>query len=179
MFGEGTRFIRLAEDHEFKPFDCEDSDLNEFLLEDSKAYLQEHLAVVYLVENDQDTIAFFSVANDRISVEDFSTNSQYNKFKKSTFASAKHFKSYPAVKIGRFGVDKNYSRSGLGSKLMNYIKYWFIDNNKTGCRFITVDAYNKPEALNFYKKNKFSFLTDTDVGQKTRAMYFDLMRFTT
>ena len=55
-----------------------------------------------------------------------------------------------------------------------------ITENKTGCRFITVDAYQS--AVPFYMKNGFLFM-----GQQERlryeshegdtvAMYFDLMQ---
>jgi GNAT superfamily N-acetyltransferase len=92
---------------------------------------------------------------------------------------------YPSVKIGRLGVDKKYDGSGLGSDLLDFIKDWFIDGqNKTGCRFILVDAYNIPRVLSFYQKNKFEFLMDEEreakyskkkVSElKTRLMFFDL-----
>ena len=56
--------------------------------------------------------------------------------------------------------------------MLNYIKFWFTDVNKTGCRFITVDSYKS--AVGFYKKNGFDFLSKEDEGQITRLMYFDL-----
>jgi hypothetical protein len=49
---------------------------------------------------------------------------------------------------------------------------WFIENYKTGCRFITVDAYSK--SLGFYLKNGFIFMTSKDEDKDTRLMYFDL-----
>ncbi len=56
------------------------------------------------------------------------------------------------------------------------MKNWFTTNSKTGCRFLTVDAYNNPDTLNFYKKNDFEFFTSDDENDSTRAMYFDLIR---
>jgi hypothetical protein len=53
------------------------------------------------------------------------------------------------VKIGRFGVNKKLHRSGIGTQQMKFIKHLFTLENKTGCRYITVDAYNKSEILNF------------------------------
>ena len=61
---------------------------------------------------------------------------------------------------------------------MNYIKMYFMDDNKTGCRYITVDAHT--DAIPFYLKNGFNFLqiddksTDTD-SDSTHLMFFDLM----
>ena len=60
---------------------------------------------------------------------------------------------------------------------MDFIKAFFTIKNKTGCRFITVDAYNYPLTVNFYKKNGFEFLTSQDAKEDTRSMYFDLMTF--
>ncbi|MCQ2225529.1 MAG: GNAT family N-acetyltransferase, partial [Paludibacteraceae bacterium] len=46
-------------------------------------------------------------------------------------------------------------------------------DNKTGCRFLTVDAYL--DAVPFYEKNGFSLLTTEDEDSTyTRLMYFDL-----
>lgn len=63
------------------------------------------------------------------------------------------------------------------------IKSWMVSNNKTGCRFITVDALKK--AVPFYQKNSFLFLgneerqryerdLDNPNSNGTYAMYFDL-----
>jgi len=71
---------------------------------------------------------------------------------------------------------------------MDFIKSWFIDpNNKTGCRFIVVDAYNETIPIKYYRNNDFEFLFSTEEQEKeymgllevdtlkTRLMYFDLI----
>ena len=46
---------------------------------------------------------------------------------------------------------------------MNFIKTWFVqEDNKTGCRFLVVDAYNQPKVLSFYERNKFKYLYATE-----------------
>ena len=45
-------------------------------------------------------------------------------------------------------------------------------DNKTGCRFLTVDAY--AGAVPFYLKNGFIPLNDEDADADTRLLYFDL-----
>ncbi len=55
----------------------------------------------------------------------------------------------PAVKIGSLGVHVDFARAGVGSRIMDYLKVWFTAWNKTGCRFILVDAHNKPEVVAF------------------------------
>jgi len=52
----------------------------------------------------------------------------------------------------------------------------FLRDNRTGCRFMTVDAYNNPQVINFYQKNGFAFLSEADQKKETRSMYFDLKR---
>ena len=53
----------------------------------------------------------------------------------------------------------------------------FTTRNKTGCRFITADAYNNSSTIAFYSKNGFTFISDTDLKLATRLMCFDLMTF--
>ena len=120
------------------------------------------------------TIAFFSLLNDKISALDTSNN--FWKKLKAMFPEGKRYKSYPAVKVGRLGVSQRHQSEGLGSKLMDYIKILFLKKNKSGCRYITVDAYNKPRVLAFYERNHFNyFRTDNNSKMgKTRLMYFDL-----
>ena len=61
------KIVRLTQEHSFKSFDCGESDLNDFLLQDAKQYLKGLLAVTYVIEDDDSTVAFFSLSNDRIS----------------------------------------------------------------------------------------------------------------
>jgi hypothetical protein len=52
---------------------------------------------------------------------------------------AKHTRTYPALLIGRLGVNGQFQRSGLhlGSQVIDYLISWFIHpDNKTGCRLI-------------------------------------------
>jgi hypothetical protein len=70
-------------------------------------------------------------------------------------------------------VDEHAKGNQLGSGLLDYIKSMFVINNKTGCRFITVDAYLA--AIPFYEKNGFRMMNQEDDDPHTRLMYFDLM----
>jgi hypothetical protein len=62
------KIIRLGPSYKILPFDCLDSDLNEFLVKDSKNYLKQLLSVTYLIEYEGFTIAFFSLSNDKITI---------------------------------------------------------------------------------------------------------------
>ena len=153
--------VRRLDEHErIESFDCGDADLNDFIMNESFIYRNELLAVSYVVEDAfGKVLAYFSLANDKISL--------------SEFENEKRLKSYPAVKICRFGVDVSTHNLHLGSKLLNFIKGYFVINNKTGCRFITVDAYI--DAVPFYLKNNFLELTSSDEdASHTRLLYYDL-----
>lgn len=168
-----VKIVRLCEDHNFLPFKCSDSDLDEFLLNDSKNYLRQLLSVTYLIEYEGVTIAFFSVLNDKISIQDFESNRKFKRIFQDLMPAGKRYKSYPAVKIGRFAVHAAYQNQRFGSTLLDYIKGLFIVNNKTGCQYITVDAYS--QSLKFYENNGFEYFSDIDKGKDTRQMYFSLL----
>lgn len=162
-------FIRLGvDDLRDNDFDCGNDDLNEFFFDDSKDNCRELMAITYAWNLKGKTIAFFSVSNDSVTSQDVEN---FNKFRK-ILPWGKRYKTLPAVKIGRFAVHKDFKKNGHGSNIMDFIKIWFITRNKTGCRFIIVDALN--EALPFYEKNGFSFLSSDDKCGSTRLMYFDL-----
>jgi len=72
-------FTRLSSEHQLKPFDCNDADLNDFFFNEAKNYQEGLLAVTYLIETKEETVAFFSLLNDKIAMEDFDTNSQWYK----------------------------------------------------------------------------------------------------
>ena len=172
------KLIRLSADYEIPLFDCGDSDLNDFLINDSKNYLEKLLAVTYLLVSGDKTAAFFCVANDKISVQDSDSKSQWKKLSK-VMPFHKRYESFPAVKIGRFAVDISMKGQGLGTALLDYIKEFFMTNNRTGCLFVTVDAYT--ESLEFYEKNGFKYLCpirEQEKNEKTRLMYYSLRELT-
>ena len=169
--------MRLDETVTIKPFECEKGDLNDFLRDDALNYAKELLAVTHLYEYEGKTVAFYSVFNDRIVYDDFSGRSARDKFLKC-ISFQKRRSSLPSVTIGRLGVHKDYEGIGIGTAILDYVKMSFTTLNKTGCRFITVDAYTKPlRTTKFYQRNGFVFLTSKDEGKETRLRYFDLMEF--
>lgn len=167
------KLIRLNPDIKQKSFVSIDSDLNDFLTNDALNYSNQLLAVTYILETELDTVAFFSLLNDKISIKE-QGRSWRERFNKK-FPHRKRINNYPAVKIGRLAVSQNYANCGMGSQILEFIKALFTVNNRTGCRFITVDAYRA--ALPFYEKNGFKYLTDNDKEEDTRLMYYDLKRF--
>lgn len=164
--------IRLTPDYSCKDFECSDEDLNNYFYNDAKPALQDLNAVTYLFESPDRTLAFCSLLNDKISKEDTSKN-RWKAIKKKF---SQTYSSYPAVKIGRLAVHESARGQGLGRQIMDYLTFLFIENNKTGCRFITVDAY--ANSLGFYEKCGFIYFSSGDKNCDTRQMYYDLKSVT-
>ncbi len=163
---------RLTADTDIHPFDCGDDDLNGFLMNDAKAFMQKKIANTFLLTDGGKTVAYYSLLTDKISKRD-TTNSNWRRLKKK-FPHEKHFNSYPALKIGRFAVSQDYKGQNIGSELMTYIKRTLHENKLYAAfRFITVDAYLS--AIPFYEKNDFHLLVSEEENPYTRSMYFDMM----
>lgn len=166
------RLIRLTSDYELSTFDCGDSDLNEFLLDDAKHFLEKRIANTFILEDNGRIAAYFCLLNDKISRLEM-TNSQWKKVKDS-FPDGKRFRSYPSIKIGRFAVSIDYRGQNIGKELMILIKKLLnTDQNYSAFRFITVDAYIS--AIDFYRRNGFKELTKKEEDEHTRLMFFDMM----
>ena len=170
-------------------FDCGDEDLNAFFQEDAFNYDAQLLGRSYcfLSALEGDIAAIFTLSNSAIRVAELPNNAKRRLVKLIPWV--KQGRNYPAVLIGRLGVSRKYRNQKIGSQIIDFIKAWFLSNhNKTGCRFVVVDAYNKEDVLHFYSNadNKFSFLfkeesqeklynsIPADENLKTRQMYFDL-----
>lgn len=168
-------FRQIETDTEIKSFDCGDADLNDFLVSDAKNYLRSMMALTYLLEDNSEckTVAYYSLLNDKI-VFDPEEKLFWNRLNRK-IVNSKRRKEYPAVKIGRLAVSKDYAGNHIGEAILLQVKHMFATMSRSACRFITVDAY--AAAVPFYERCGFMFLTDKDRTSKTRAMYFDLINF--
>ena len=188
---------RLTEELSQLPFSCGntdgDRDLEEFFHTQALMFAKEKLGQTYCVINNEgeeaEIVAFFTVSNDSIKTT-FIPKKAVNKIERK-IPGRKHLHTYPAVLIGRLGVNRKYQGCDyfIGQQIINYIKIWFTDDdNKTGCRFLVVDAYNKEKVLSFYERNKFKFLYADEATEKqeqhieneneqlhTRHMFLDLL----
>lgn len=167
---------RLSSDDDLDPFTCGDDDLDEFIRNDAFDYLNERLAISYVVGIRNEIVAYFSIANDRLSYDDFENSTSFNRFRKRHFVNSKRIKGYPAVKLCRLAVKSSHKGKKIGTFIINFIKGLFYNENKSACRFLTVDA--NESALRFYSSNGFNFiLTTINEGHRTIPLYFDLADF--
>lgn len=159
-FFSSVNIIRLQDDYIIKPFNCDGADFDGFLFQEAKKNQKYLLSVTYLLESKEQTIAYYTVANDLLRVNltnNRSFRSQIKKLSNDTFVhDLLKRETFPAVKIGILAVGKEFQNMGIGTKILDYLTYGFINNsNKTGCLFMTVDAVRG--ATRFYTKNGFKF----------------------
>ena len=175
-----------------KTFSCDDDDLDEFFAKDCLLNQQKLLGKTYFfcLRSRPDTIvSAFSLSNDSIRLTNRITDEYKEQFLDDTELHDKTMKRFPAVLIGRLGTNKEFAGKGYGSAMMDFIKVLFRTNNRTGCRFLIVDALNRPDTLHYYEKNDFRYLIEDErleaksmgigVGRlplNTRLMYFDLLK---
>lgn len=95
---------KLESDERIGSFDCGDADLNDFILNESLFYREALLAVSHVFEDKAtgEVAAYFSLANDRVSLSDFADKTEFNRFRRKRFPNEKRMKSYPAGKLCRF-----------------------------------------------------------------------------
>lgn len=174
-------------------FDCGVNDLNDFFANDALAYERDLMGKTYCwLDNSDDRkiVAMITLANAGIQTTRLPNNPRRHLNK--AIAYNKQGRTYPAVLIGRLGVDKDYQSSlfRIGAQIMDFIKDWFISSdNKTGCRFIIVDAANNSRTLSYHERNGFKPLFPRENDEKafyelgeadelrTRMYYFDLLTY--
>jgi GNAT superfamily N-acetyltransferase len=142
-------------------FNCGNDDLNDYFHNEALLHKQELLTQTYCLQRSDFpdiTFAILHVCNDSVHLE------QYKRF--VVLPREKQHLHMPAVKLTRLGVSKDYQRKNIGSKALNMLKEFFTNDNRTGCRLITVDAYNTPSVLKFYESNFFTLFSDTEKDRK-------------
>lgn len=182
--------VQLEDTTNLSSFTCNHSDLDDFLIKDAKKYSSELLGKTYLFMKDdtKEIVAFFTVSNASLNLRELSRTKK--KKVDGDIPYPKRRVSYPSVLLGRLGVSTNFQGNSIGQQVLEFIKFWFRFDNKTGCRFIIVDAYNELPVLRFYEKNGFIFLqSEVDelaqlheergisANLNTRHMIFDLTKF--
>jgi len=173
---KSLRLVRLDADKEFAQFStfcCGDDDLNDFIRGDALAHKKQLIVETYVLKEATlgDPVAFISFCNDSIPLTQLKRNS------KKFLPMGKRYDNMPAVKIARLGVRSDLQDNNIGTHMINMTKAFFTSDNRTGCRFITVDAYNTENVRRFYEKNDFQYFRKQDEDKPTRIMYLDLKRF--
>ncbi len=173
-----------------RPFSCGNPDLDDFFLNDALAYDRDLMGKAYcwVLNNDvTHIVGFVTLANASIQTTHMQNNPKRHLNK--SVAYSKQGRTYPAGLIGRIAVAREFQGKEfqIGKQMMEFVKDWFIaDDNKTGGRYILVDAMNSEHTLNYYKRNGFKplfpriedekeFYHIKDGELRTRMFYYDLL----
>ena len=193
---EQCDFMELTEEvlQQCNGFTCKDADITEFFTHDYADYTYQLSGKSYcFVKPDtSEIVCAFTVANSSVKVASLPSGLR-NKLNRK-IPNAKRSPQYPAVLVGQLAVSDLFSGHHIGDELLDFIKSWFIDPlNKTGCRYVIVDAVNHPKVFDDYQRNDFKFLFSSDEEEwvflhnkghepnapvepmRTRLMYFDLI----
>lgn len=156
--------------HDVSAFDCGDADLNDFLKNDCFRYQGEYLSHTRLVYCERRLVAFLTLLADSILLK--------TKEKKSLIGYDWAIISFPAVKIGRLAIAKEFQRQGIGRELIRYTIGLVVRLNEElhiGSRFITLDAY--PDSIPFYERCGFVFNLAYNDPRKTHpSMRYDILK---
>lgn len=179
-----------------QPYSCsKDEQIQQFFCEEFSDYERQLLGKTYcFVTHDKRIAAAFSVANSSLRVDNIPKPKRNKLNRKIPFS--KQRAQYPAVLVAQLAVFDGFGGLHLGGEVMDFIKSWFINPlNKTGCRYVVVDAVNNPNVIRFYQDNGFDFIfsseeeeqaymqrtvspKDAEAFRRTRLMVFDLMTVT-
>ena len=159
-------FYKLSFERPITNFDCGDNDLNDFFNHDALLFQRERLGQTYFfcLKETKRVVCAYSLSADSLKTA-LLPGSRIKKVKE-LIPREKALQSYPALLIGRLGVASEFNGQGIGSQLLEYIKYYCDDQFSHLVRFLVVDAYNNNSVLSFYQKNGFSFVFSTEQQEK-------------
>ena len=146
-------------------FSSGDEDIDDFFLNEAEESYKNGMSVTYEVRIDDLDIplAYLSLHNDAVELKE-----------SDRLALGYKYKYTPAVKLGRLGVNKDYQSNGIGSAVLVLLKGFMRNANRTGCRLVSIDAYNKERIIAFYQRNGFNFVRPPKENRDTVPMFLDI-----
>ncbi|MBC7246399.1 MAG: GNAT family N-acetyltransferase [Actinobacteria bacterium] len=159
----------LSEENIPSDFDCGDEDLNDFIINDALRHQNANVAMTTLVKYKGKTVGFYSLATDCISL----AKEEKDRIKREYNIP---YSEYPALKICRLGVQKDFQGKGIGRTMVYDVIGLALEIQEwIGLRFISVDAYQ--DSRDFYEKLGFlenHHENEADPRGKTISMRYDL-----
>jgi GNAT superfamily N-acetyltransferase len=167
----------LNRDDDISILDCTEDDgtdplnVQDYLSKKAHLYHDGRASTVYVVEQDQRILAFFTLSMAGIKSDKIAQNDRLANYTQ---------KSYPAVLLGQMGVDKSCRGQGLGQEIWNYCLAHALDiGERIACRYIIVDT-NQDKAGYYREKCKFkhSFKKDQEGNIVTMYRRLEVNRMT-
>ena len=104
-------------------FTCRDAELDSFFYHDADLYSKELMGKTYCwitEERPYQIVALFTLAND--SIKTLNLNNKIRNRLHRTISNRKRGRSYPAVLIGRLGINKSFQNKSVVSQLLHFVK---------------------------------------------------------
>lgn len=161
-------FVKLAPSFNLGGFDCTEPDgtdplgLQEFIQKEALLYQSERIGVTYLILHAKDLVAFITVSMNCSSVDEL---------EKPERVARVSSKRYPALLLGRLGVDKNFRDQKIGT----YLCLWVIGlarriSQYVGCRYVAL--HTLPEKASFYTREPLNFVESSlERRDKKKLLY--------
>lgn len=166
------RFEPFRERGQVRKFDSGEPDLDDFLnTEEVEEYERDNLGHTTLVFYDGELVAYYTISSDGLRAEYVDARKLSASHVKK---SAQRIEVYPALKIGRFAVQRNWQSRGIGRLLIRRIAAIAV-TTQPAVRLITLNA--KPKAIPFYQKAGFVLTNEVhrERGRINRTMYLDVL----
>ena len=161
---------KISEKHKtvLEAFKTDNIDLRKFLVEDALRNQKLSISNTYLwfYKPKDEFVAYITILADAVGIHGTALSKYFQ-------GKGIHYKTLPALKIGRVCVHKDYSGKGIGTHMIEFATVKALNlSEEVGCRFISADA--KRDAVHFYKKNGFEILKAREKG--TIPMCFDIVK---
>lgn len=118
-------------------------------------------------------VGFFTLCNEGLEIKYVETRKLPNRVTKRQ---KEIVRNIPAIKIGRFAVDRRLHGKGLGRAMMRFIVGYAMDQRDgvVAVRLLILQA--TPGAQPFYERMGFEFTIEKDRerGKRDRTMFLDL-----
>lgn len=157
--GKILRLVSEVDDLVLQQFDCGSPDLNAFLADDSKDYLEHGLTSTYVVfEEDAPgaVIGYFSLSADAIRLNLMERGDLGLPFQHE-------IEFFPAIKVTKLAVAVGRQSEGIGRGLLNMI-IGLAYGSQHAVRLLNVNAVNNERTLKFYAD--VGFLESLDAQEK-------------
>lgn len=144
-------FLYLDELKEIPKLDFTEDDgsdpleIHKFYYEDLKRYQENKLSTVRFIKSKGIIVGYFTVSMNAIELDKLGKD---EKVKGTTP------KKYPAMLIGRMGIDKKYRCKGIGSEICLFCRGLAIEtSHKVACRYVIL--HTTEDKAPFYKNSGF------------------------
>ncbi len=145
-----------------REFDCRSSSnenfekLNNFLKKDALKYNRDNFSRTNIYVKNGVCIAYYSLAMNAIKEAKINVEEEYSSLK-----------SYPALFLTRFAIDKSYQKTGIGKAILNDIIKHAYENKEIASRFLFLDAY--PESISWYLTNPLFTILYSDMAERIES----------